>query len=117
MRANLEAMLARAAGRPLAVATLVLVCGLVLSTLAAAATSKPVILGFTPKAGKPGSSVAITGKNLRGAKAVRFGGTGATFTVVTPTLIVAKVPRGARTGRISVTTKHGVATSRASFKV
>jgi len=84
---------------------------------AAAATSKPVILGLTPTTGKPGASVAISGRNLRGANAVRFGRVGARFTVVTPTLIVAKVPRGAQTGKVSVTTKRGTGTSKATFKV
>src|SRR5947209_20288989 len=100
------------APRWLVLCALALAAGVVASPLTAA-SSRPTILGFTPKAGKPGAPVAITGRNLRGTKAVRFGRVSAQFTVVTPSLIVAKVPHGARPGKISISTKHGVATSKA----
>jgi hypothetical protein len=61
--------------------------------------------------------VTILGTNLNGATSVRFNGTAATFLVVSSTLITTSVPPGATTGRISVTTPGGTATSAGDFTV
>jgi uncharacterized protein (TIGR03437 family) len=61
--------------------------------------------------------VTITGQNLSGATKVAFDGTPATIVSDTATQIVAKVPSGAATGRITVTTPVGAATSHAGFTV
>ncbi len=60
----------------------------------------------------------ITGTNLAGATVVAFDGVAATeFTIDDPTQITAKVPTGATTGPISVTTPGGTATSAGNFTV
>ncbi|HET9407465.1 MAG TPA: choice-of-anchor tandem repeat GloVer-containing protein [Candidatus Sulfotelmatobacter sp.] len=80
-------------------------------------------LGLAPfvetvqKVGQVGSTIIILGTNLTGATAVSFNGTAATFTVVSPTEIKAKVPTGATTGQIQVTTPTGVLTSNVAFRV
>jgi hypothetical protein len=64
-----------------------------------------------------GATVTLTGTNLTGATEVVFGRAPATtFTVVSPTSIVAVVPEGATSGRIFVTTPGGRAT-RPRFKL
>jgi streptogramin lyase len=77
----------------------------------------PAISGFTPSSGAAGTAVTITGQNLSGATKVAFGGTPATIVSDTANQVVADVPSGAATGRITVTTPVGTATSSASFTV
>ena len=77
----------------------------------------PTITGFTPAGGSAGTVVTITGSNFSGVTAVAFGGTGATFTVISPTQITATAPSGVTTGKITVTTSAGTATSAANFTV
>jgi hypothetical protein len=80
-------------------------------------TVTPRILNI-PGAALPGAGVTITGTSLGGASAVRFGGVPATaFTVDGPTQLTATVPAGAVSGRITVTTPGGTATSTADFTV
>jgi uncharacterized protein (TIGR03437 family) len=58
------------------------------------------------------------GGGFKGATEVTFGGVKATsFTVVSPSLIRAVVPTGAKTGKASVTTHNGTATSKETFTV
>jgi len=82
-----------------------------------ASTAKPAITSFTPTSGKPGATVTITGKNLSGASAVEINGVKAAYTVKSATKITVTVPSNAKTGKISVTTKSGTATSTKSFSV
>ncbi|MFN8533391.1 MAG: hypothetical protein U0556_07575 [Dehalococcoidia bacterium] len=57
---------------------------------------EPTILSFSPKAGKPGDVVSITGQNLDLASGPRFGGTAAFASgIVSPTLMTATVGTGA----------------------
>ncbi len=77
----------------------------------------PTITGFAPASGTAGSSVTISGVNLRGATAVTFNGSAATFTVTSDAAIQATVPAAATSGPISVTTPSGSATSSTSFTV
>ncbi len=78
----------------------------------------PVILGFSPPSGSVGTQVQITGTSFTQASAVTFsGGAKASFTVNSDTQITATVPAGAKTGKISVTTKGGKATSKTKFTV
>jgi len=78
----------------------------------------PTITAFTPTSGLVGQMVTITGTNFNGATAVKFAGTTATtFTVVSATSITAKVPTGATTGKITVTTPGGTASSATNFTV
>ena len=78
----------------------------------------PLISGITPGSGAVGSQVTITGTGLLGASVVKFGGIKATtFTVNSGTSITATVPVGALTGKISVTTAGGGASSNAIFTI
>lgn len=78
----------------------------------------PTITGFTPTSGPIGTVVTINGTLLTGATRVTFGGTSATtFTVVSATQITATVPRRSRSGKISVVTPVGTATSATNFTV
>jgi uncharacterized repeat protein (TIGR03803 family) len=70
-----------------------------------------------PTAAKVGARVIILGNNLAGSTAVTFNGTAAAFTVVSHTEITAKVPAGATTGTISVTTSTGTLKSNPAFRV
>jgi IPT/TIG domain len=86
----------------------------------------PTITGFTPAFGPVGTSVKITGTNFSGTvsgasfttSSVKFNTTSATtFHVDSATQITATVPTGATTGKISVTTPGGTATSATNFTV
>jgi uncharacterized repeat protein (TIGR03803 family) len=78
----------------------------------------PVITAFSPASGPAGTIVTITGETLNGASSVSFGGVKATsFTVNSYTQITATVPAGAVTGRITVATPGGTATSAGVFTV
>ena len=91
--------------------------GTATSTASFTVFQAPTVSSFTPASGGVGTSVTITGTNLTGATAVRFNGTGASFTVKSARQIVATVPAGATSGSVSVTTPGGIATSAASFTV
>lgn len=78
----------------------------------------PTITGFSPASGLVGASITLTGTNFTGATAVSFNGTAATaFTVDSATQITVTVPSGATSGKISVTTPDGSATSATDFTV
>jgi hypothetical protein len=78
----------------------------------------PIPKKFKPAKGKVGKKVTITGSTLSGATKVSFNGTPAVITTDTATKITTKVPVGATTGPISVTTlTGGTATTPKSFKV
>ena len=78
----------------------------------------PVITGFTPAHGWPGTAVTITGANLSGTSGVSFNGTPVLcWTADSNTQVTAVVPRGATSGPITVTTLYGTATSADTFTV
>jgi hypothetical protein len=78
----------------------------------------PTISSFTPTSGLVGSRVTLTGTGFSGASAVSFNGVAAaSFKVASDTKITARVPAGATSGSISVTTPDGTATSATSFTV
>jgi large repetitive protein len=73
-------------------------------------TAAPTVTGRNPTSGLAtgGTSVAITGTNLTGATAVKFGGTdAASYTVNSATSITAVSPAGAGLVDITVTTAGG----------
>ncbi len=67
--------------------------------------------------GKVEALVHIMGNNLTGATSVTFNGVPAYFDAVSSTLIQAKVPTGATTGPIQVTTPSGTLNSNMAFQV
>jgi IPT/TIG domain len=86
----------------------------------------PTITTFTPAFGPVGTSVTITGTNFSGTvsgasfttSSVKFNNVSATtFHVNSATQITATVPTGATTGKITVTTPGGTATSATNFTV
>jgi hypothetical protein len=77
----------------------------------------PTVTGFTPGHRRVGSEVAISGTNLAGATEVSINGVAAVIVSDTADEIVVKVPRGATTGPVTVTTPAGTATSASSLKV
>jgi hypothetical protein len=84
---------------------------------AASFTVTPRIVTI-PTAALPGAGITITGTSLGDASAVRFGGVAATaFTVDGPTQITATVPASAASGKITITTASGTATSPTDFTV
>jgi len=72
---------------------------------------KPRISSFPPMTAKAGTKVTIHGAYLGGAMWVKFGGVKATFTVPSATKIVATVPKSAHSGKITLKTGAGLATS------
>lgn len=70
-----------------------------------------------PTSGKVGAAVIVLGTNLTGAGSVSFNGTIAKFTVFSATEIKTKVPKGATTGPVTVTTPSGTLTSNVPFIV
>jgi glucose/arabinose dehydrogenase len=77
----------------------------------------PSISGFSPGSGPTGTVVGVDGANFGGATSVSFNGRAAAFTVDSPAHITATVPDGAQSGRVSVTTPAGTATSATNFTV
>ena len=76
----------------------------------------PVITGFSPTHGLPGTNVTIYGTNLLGATAVRFNGLDAGSIVATNNgFIRATVPASAQAGPITVVAPGGTITSLNNF--
>jgi YD repeat-containing protein len=85
-----------------------------------AAAGAPTISSFTPADGYPNSSVIITGTNFdpqATGNTVAFNGTAATVYSATTTTINAAVPLQATSGKITVQTAAGLATSSTDFFV
>ena len=82
------------------------------------AGTNPEVTSFSPTVGKTGSSVTITGANFGSSTpVVSFNGIASTVTSSTTTSIVANVPVGATSGKISVTVGGSTAESSADFVV
>lgn len=79
----------------------------------------PVVTGFSPAAGRPGTNVVITGTNFLGAIAVRFNETldATSFIVLSNRAIQAVVPIAATTGRIRIITPAGSVYTSSNFVV
>jgi len=80
-------------------------------------SSLPVITGFSPNSGPPGTTLIITGSSFTGATAASLGLTPLSFTVNSDTQITALVPTGAVTGLISVGNLLGTVNSSNIFTV
>jgi uncharacterized repeat protein (TIGR03803 family) len=70
-----------------------------------------------PSFGAIGQAVNLLGNKLEGTTSVTFNGVAATFTVKSDTYIEAKVPSGATSGTIEVTTPSGTLNSNVAFQV
>ena len=72
-------------------------------------TTLPAVSGISPTSGPSvgGTSVTITGNNLAGASAVKFGGVPGAIVSNSPTTIVVTSPAGSGTVDVSVTTAAG----------
>jgi len=70
-----------------------------------------------PTSGKVGALVKILGNNLTSTTSVSFNGTAAAFKVVSATEIETKVPTGATTGFVTVTTSTRTLKSNVKFRV
>jgi hypothetical protein len=78
---------------------------------------KPKFTSFTPPSGPVGTVVTVTGTGLEQTTKVTVDKIVASFTVDSDSQITVTVPAGASTGKITVTTKGGVASSSKSFTV
>ena len=77
----------------------------------------PTISSFSPTSGPVGTKVVIKGTGLTQTTKVTFGDVTATFVVNSATQVSATVPTAATTGKITITTAGGTATSAAVFTV
>jgi len=77
----------------------------------------PAFTAPLPNGGKVNQTIGFLGQGFTAATAVAFNGTGASFNVVSATYLTAKVPNGAITGLVSVTTPGGTLTSYNNFNV
>ncbi len=80
----------------------------------------PAVTTFSPASGAIGAEITITGTNFFNVSNVKFNTTTVTspnFTVVSSTQIKVKVPAGAATGKIFVTTLAGIGASANNFTV
>ena len=80
-------------------------------------TPAPTITRFNPTSGPVGTVVTITSTNLSGATKVTFNGVKGTITNDTATKIKVKVPSGATSGKIKVTTPGGKVKTATAFTV
>ena len=79
--------------------------------------SVPTITGFNPLAGPAGARVTIWGTGFTGVSSVKFNGKAASFNVLSSTQLTANVSTGTTSGRITVTTPGGTATSPSDFVI
>ena len=77
----------------------------------------PTITGFSPHSGPVGSTVTIKGRALARVTEVTFNGAEAAVASDKTTIVKVKVPKGATTGRIQVTTAAGSIKSATDFTV
>jgi photosystem II stability/assembly factor-like uncharacterized protein len=82
---------------------------LLLHLLRNTVTAQPFIQNFSPTIGVMGTVVTIKGNNFSGATAVTIGGVGASFAILSDSVISATVGSGA-TGNIAVTNPYGTDT-------
>jgi uncharacterized repeat protein (TIGR03803 family) len=77
---------------------------------------KPFVSLVSPS-GKIGKTIGILGQGFKGTMGVSFNGTPASFKVVSTTYLTAKVPGGATSGFVTVTTPKGKLTSNKKFRI
>jgi uncharacterized repeat protein (TIGR03803 family) len=74
-------------------------------------------VAFVRNSGKIGTKTEILGQGFTGTTSVSFNGTAASFSVKSDTYLTAKVPQGATTGFVTVTTPGGTLQSNVVFRV
>lgn len=74
----------------------------------------PTVTNLSPGHGNAGDHITITGTNLGGATAVKFGDTIAGYTVVDPGHLTATVPAGSGRVDVTVTTPNGTSATGAA---
>jgi uncharacterized repeat protein (TIGR03803 family) len=72
---------------------------------------------FVRSRGKIGQTISILGQGLTGATGVSFGGTSASFEIRSDTYLTVRVPDGATSGFVTVTTSSGSLKSNLPFQV
>jgi IPT/TIG domain len=77
----------------------------------------PKLTSFTPGSGAAGDSVTIAGSGFTGVSAVNFNGAASSFSVDSDHQITATVPAAGTTGKLSVVTPGGTATSATNLLV
>jgi hypothetical protein len=77
----------------------------------------PVVTGFEPASGKPGTSVRVTGSGFLNTRQVNFNSVPAIFFVEDDTIIRVTVQEDAVTGPITVNTPLGTGSSGTNFTV
>jgi large repetitive protein len=77
----------------------------------------PTITSFNPTFGPVGTSVTINGSHFTGVTQVKFHGVVASFSFGSDTRVTATVPPGATTGKITLMTPAGSASSPTAFQV
>jgi uncharacterized repeat protein (TIGR03803 family) len=87
------------------------------STVFSLSTGEAPFVLTRPTIGIVGEVVTIIGYGLKGATSVTFNGTPATILFDAPTVIYARVPTGATTGKVQVVTPTGTLTSNVAFEV
>ncbi len=87
------------------------------ASLSYTVVAKPTIIRLSPARGRVGRKVTIKGTNLSNATSVQFNGVTAVIKTDRATKITTRVPAGATTGSVTVTTPGGTATSVKPFKV
>ena len=103
---------------PRRIAWAVVLCTmLALVPAGAASAAGPAVSSFSPTSGVVNTKVTINGKNFTNVKTVAFAGVKAKWKLVSASKITATVPLAAKSGKISVTTSAGTATSAGSFAV
>jgi hypothetical protein len=75
----------------------------------------PSITNFAPAKAKTGMKLLITGKGFTGATLVKIGGAVAVYKVQSATKLLVTVPAKAKSGKVTVTTAGGTATSNKAF--
>jgi uncharacterized repeat protein (TIGR03803 family) len=74
-------------------------------------------VNVTSAAARVGQTVGIIGQGLTGTTSVKFNGTPATFKLVSDTYLMARVPAGATSGFVTVTTPGGTLRSSKRFRI
>ncbi len=75
-------------------------------------TGKPLISSFEPTTAQPGATVTVVGTNLGPIKSIKIGSIRVLYyKTLSDSRLTIRIPKEARTGKISLVTQRGMATS------